>query len=70
MRPLFYACRCLKPLDFLLHFNFTAPKTYPVGLSNDVLASRPMDPFAARLIHNLAAWNRWIAVKYATVMFR
>ena len=23
--------QCLKSLDFLRHFNFTAPKTYPIG---------------------------------------
>ncbi len=61
--------RCVKSLDFVRRFNFTAPKTYPIGLSNDVLASQPQDPFVNRLIHNLEFWNRWFAVKYATVMF-
>lgn len=60
---------CLKSLDFLRYFNFTAPKTYPIGLSNDIMVSRPGDPFALRLISNLKHWNRWFAVKYATVMF-
>eukprot|EP00195_Chlamydomonas_chlamydogama_P012235 CAMPEP_0202901688 /NCGR_PEP_ID=MMETSP1392-20130828/14401_1 /ASSEMBLY_ACC=CAM_ASM_000868 /TAXON_ID=225041 /ORGANISM="Chlamydomonas chlamydogama, Strain SAG 11-48b" /LENGTH=267 /DNA_ID=CAMNT_0049588293 /DNA_START=295 /DNA_END=1098 /DNA_ORIENTATION=- len=61
--------KCVKSLDFLRYFNFTAPKTYPVGMSNDLLVSRPRDPFAERLIRNLRYWNRWFFVKYATVMF-
>ena len=64
-RPAF-ACtplQCVKSLDFLRAFNFTAPKTYPIGLSNDVLASRPRDPFAMRLAHNLEYWNRWFLVR-------
>jgi len=60
---------CLHSLDYLRHFNFTAPKTYPIGLSNDFLVSQPKDPFALRLINNLKTWNQWILVKYATVMF-
>lgn len=50
--------KCTKSLDFLRNFNFTAPKTYPIGLSNDLMVSAPKDPFAYRLIHNLKAWDR------------
>ncbi len=61
--------KCLKSLDFMRHFNFTAPKTYPIGLSNDMLVSRPKDPFARRMIEQLKYWDHWFFVKYGTVMF-
>ncbi|KAL6759989.1 nucleotide-diphospho-sugar transferase [Haematococcus lacustris] len=60
---------CLKSLDYLRYVNFSAPKTYPIGISNDVLVSRPQDHFALRLITNLPQWNKWLFVKYVTVMF-
>ena len=37
--------------------------------ANDAMAAQPRDPFLHRLIHNLAFWDRWFVVKYATVMF-
>ncbi|GAX83710.1 hypothetical protein CEUSTIGMA_g11135.t1 [Chlamydomonas eustigma] len=61
--------QCTKKLDYLRDYNFTAPKTYPIGFSNDVLVAKPGDPFLFHLIHNLHFWSRWFAVKYATVMF-
>lgn len=60
---------CERSLDYLRHFNFTAPKTYPIGLSNDLMISQPKDPFALRLISNLKYWNRNFLFKYITVMF-
>ena len=60
---------CIKSLDFVRHYNFTAPKTYPIGVSNDFLASAPGTAFAHHLITHLATWNHWFVVKYATVMF-
>ncbi len=55
--------QCRKGLDAYRHTNFTAPKTYPIGVSNDVLISRAKDPFARQLIHNLAYWQKWFFVR-------
>ncbi|GAX75008.1 hypothetical protein CEUSTIGMA_g2454.t1 [Chlamydomonas eustigma] len=60
---------CIKNLDFLRFDNFTAPKTEPIGVSNDVLAAQPKDPFLHRLVHSLTTWNQWFLIKYTTVMF-
>eukprot|EP00798_Chlamydomonas_sp_ICE-L_P019947 gene19947-26655_t len=54
---------CKKKLDPLLHFNFTAPKTYPMGVSNDIMAAQKRDPFSHRLIHHLKDWDHWFFVK-------
>ena len=55
---------CLKPLDFLLLHNFTAPMTYPVGVSNDIMAAAPGAAFLAHAIRRLRVWNRWMFIKY------
>lgn len=60
---------CRRRLDFLRRANFTAPLTYPVGISNDVMASAPGSAFATRAIHELTRWRRKLAVHYVTVMF-
>lgn len=60
---------CTKRVDFLRASNFTAPATYPVGVSNDVMAARPRDAYTARLIANLPRWNHWLFIKYIQVMF-
>lgn len=60
---------CLTKLDFLQRANFTAPLTYPVGISNDVMAARPGDPFLNYIITQLPRWNRWLLIKYIQVMF-
>lgn len=60
---------CNTKLDFMRTANFTAPMTYPVGISNDVMASVPNSPYLERAIHKLAFWNRWMFIKYIQVMF-
>ncbi|KAF5835608.1 hypothetical protein DUNSADRAFT_7156 [Dunaliella salina] len=60
---------CNKNLDFLRHFEFVTPKTYPVGVSNDIMMAKPHSDFALRLIQQLPTWNVFLFVKYATVMF-
>jgi mannosyltransferase OCH1-like enzyme len=60
---------CLKPLHFLRAANFTAPLTYPMGLSNDIMAAVPGDAYLGRALGQLGRWNRWLVVKYVQVMF-
>lgn len=60
---------CKKRLDFMRVANYTGPLTYPVGVSNDVMAARPGDVFMERAIHQLSRWNRWLFIKYVQVMF-
>lgn len=63
---------CLTSLDFLRSSSgaFVAPKTSPIGVSNDLLVSSPGHPFASRLILNLKSWSRsFFLLRYTTVMF-
>lgn len=60
---------CLKRLDFMRRANFTLPATYPIGLSNDIMAARRHDIFLSNAITQLARWNRWLVTKYVQVMF-
>ncbi|GAB4818956.1 hypothetical protein N2152v2_006002 [Parachlorella kessleri] len=60
---------CRKPLDFMRQYNFTAPLTYPGGLSNDVMAAMPGDAYLGRVLAHLKAWNRFMVIKYIQVMF-
>ncbi len=54
---------CKRNLDFLLHFEFLAPKTFPIGVSNDVLVAAPKSGFTQRLVDNLRTWDRFLFVK-------
>lgn len=60
---------CLKRLDFLRQANFTAPLTYPVGISNDIMAAQKNSIFMERAIRQLQRWNHWMFIKYIQVMF-
>jgi mannosyltransferase OCH1-like enzyme len=50
-------------------YGFTAPLTYPIGISNDVMAAQPGNAYVERVIHRLQYWNHWLFVKYVQVMF-
>lgn len=54
---------CKHNLDFLRSYEFVAPRTYPVGVSNDVMVSKRKSPFAGRLIHQLHNWNKFLFIK-------
>jgi len=60
---------CKKRIDFIRQANYTAPLTYPIGLSNDLMASRPGSMFLAEIIKQLPRWNHWLFIKYIQVMF-
>lgn len=60
---------CKTKLDFMRRANFTAPLTYPVGISNDIMAAAPNSPFMEQVIKRLSYWNRWLFIKYIQVMF-
>ena len=60
---------CNKRVDFLRQANFTAPLTYPIGISNDVMAARPGDAFLTHILPRLSSWNHWLFIKYIQVMF-
>lgn len=50
-------------------YEFTAPATYPVGISNDILAAAPGSKFLSKAITQLALWNRWLGPPYVQIMF-
>ncbi|UZJ52439.1 hypothetical protein CBS101457_001759 [Exobasidium rhododendri] len=60
---------CLRRLDPLLRFEVILPKTIPVGVSNDVIASAKGHPFMDHLIHNLVTFDHRYLTHYPTVMF-
>lgn len=60
---------CKSRLDFMRRHQFTAPLTYPVGISNDILGGAPGSTFSARAIRGLQRWNKWMVIKYVQVMF-
>jgi hypothetical protein len=60
---------CQRRLDPLLRFEVILPKTIPVGVSNDVMASAKEHPFMDHLIHNLVTFNHRYLTHYPTVMF-
>lgn len=60
---------CLRRFDPLLRFEVVLPKTIPVGVSNDVMASAQGHPFMDHLIHNLVTFNHRYLTHYPTVMF-
>ena len=60
---------CNQKLEFMRKGDFIAPLTYPVGISNDIMASVPVSEFLDRAIHRLEFWNHWLFIKYIQVMF-
>ena len=51
----------------MLHANFTAPNTNPVGISNDIMAAAPGAPYLGYALQRLRHWNRWMGIKYIQV---
>lgn len=60
---------CNRELTFMREYGFTAPLTYPIGISNDVMAAQPGNAYLERVIHRLQYWNHWLFIKYIQVMF-
>lgn len=60
---------CNQKLEFMRNEDFTAPLTYPVGISNDIMSSVPGSKFLDRAIRRLEFWNHWLFIKYIQVMF-
>lgn len=60
---------CNRRFDALLGARFLAPLTMPIGISNDIMAAVPGDPYLHRCIQNLRGWNLWMALQYVQVMF-
>ncbi|KAJ3568610.1 hypothetical protein NP233_g5605 [Leucocoprinus birnbaumii] len=60
---------CLRPVDPLLAYPVTLPKTIPVGVSNDLMFSAKGHPFMEQTIHNLVTFDHSWVLNYPTVMF-
>lgn len=60
---------CRRPLDPLLDFAAVLPKTWPYGVSNDVMASTPQHPFVMKTALSLQDHNHHYLSKYITVFF-
>ena len=60
---------CNDGLDFMRSADFSAPMTYPVGISNDIMGAVPNSKFLDRIIWRLHDWNHWMVMQYIQVMF-
>lgn len=60
---------CRLPLEPLLGVPAWLPRTWPYGVSNDVMASRPHHPVMIKLALSLQDHNRFYLSKYLTVFF-
>lgn len=60
---------CRRPLDPLLDFPALMPRTWPYGVSNDLMASAPQHPFIIKVALGLQDHNENYLSKYLTVFF-
>ena len=49
---------CLKSLDYLLNYDLILPRTFPVGLSNDMIMSKAQHPFLLKVLDDLPDANQ------------
>jgi hypothetical protein len=60
---------CKRRLDYLRQYDVVLPKTWPIGLSMDVLIAAPKQPFYKQVQEALPWWAHTWGSKYPTVMF-
>lgn len=60
---------CAKPLDDFLAFSAVLPKTYPIGVSNDFMATTRQHAFFDQVLHALKSHAHTFGSKFPTVMF-
>lgn len=60
---------CRRPLDPLLEFSAWFPRTSPLGVSNDLMASSRGHPIFNKMIHSLQVYNYHYYFTYPTVMW-
>lgn len=60
---------CIRRLDPLLTVPATLRRTYPNGISNDVMATVPRHPFFLKAIENLEKYDRNWLIPYMTIMY-
>jgi mannosyltransferase OCH1-like enzyme len=60
---------CRRPLDPLLEFSAWFPRASPLGVNNDLMASRPGHPVFGKMIQSLQAYNHHYYFTYPTVFW-
>jgi mannosyltransferase OCH1-like enzyme len=60
---------CRRPLDPLLEFSAWFPRATPLGVNNDLMASRPGHPVFGRMIRSLQVYNCHYYFTYPTVFW-
>ncbi|KAK2731986.1 hypothetical protein FQN57_003047 [Myotisia sp. PD_48] len=60
---------CRRNLTPLLSYPAWVPRTWPFGVSNDLMASSPRHPLMMKVALSLQDHNRWYISKYITVFF-
>ena len=60
---------CRRPLDPLLEFSAWFPRASPLGVNNDLMASRPGHPVFAKIIQSLQVYNYHYYFTYPTVFW-
>ncbi|CAK1358817.1 unnamed protein product [Cercospora beticola] len=60
---------CRRPLTPLLRWPAWLPKATPLGLNNDLMASRAKHPLMERMVKRLMPRNRWLVFPYVTIFW-
>lgn len=60
---------CRRPLTPLMKFPAWFPKASPLGVNNDLMASRAKHPVVEKMIHRLSARNKWLVFPYVTIFW-
>jgi mannosyltransferase OCH1-like enzyme len=60
---------CRRPLDPLLEFSAWFPRASPLGVNNDLMASRPGHPVLGKMIESLQIYNYNFYFTYPTVFW-
>lgn len=60
---------CRRPLTPLLQWPAWLPKATPLGLNNDLMASRAKHPLVERMVKRLMPRNKWLVFPYVTIFW-
>ena len=60
---------CRRSLEPLLDFEGWFPKASPLGVNNDLMATRKGHPVMERMVRRLEARNKWLIFPYVTIFW-
>jgi mannosyltransferase OCH1-like enzyme len=60
---------CRRPLDPLLPFPAWFPRASPLGINNDLMATRARHPIMEKMTASLQSRNKWLIFPYLTIFW-